>query len=167
MALIKYDDYYPNYREVLGNQDIKGLDVYADIDEKVGHVDSALVDEQKGVFRYLIIDTGFWVLDKKVLLPIGLADINFNHNRVDIKRLSKQQIENLPEFDDKLRIDQHYEEQVREIYRPIVANQSFNPEIYPNQSYTYDLEPYFYELAINAPFREYEERLMSARFAKK
>ncbi len=64
MALLKLEDFDPNYRETFGGGDIKGLSVYAEGDEKIGTVSDALVDEQ-GNFRYFVVDLGFWIFGKK------------------------------------------------------------------------------------------------------
>lgn len=117
MALYKLHDFDPSYTDTLEGDDIKGFDVYADVgDEKLGKVYDVLVDED-GTFRYLILDMGFWVFGKKVLLPIGQARMEYANKRVYAK-LSKQQAESLPEFTDDLKIDYDYEENVRDVYRP-------------------------------------------------
>jgi uncharacterized protein (TIGR02271 family) len=117
MALYKLHDFDPSYRDSFDGDDVKGLDVYTNSnDEKIGKIYDALVDDN-GNFRYLIVDMGFWVFGKKVLLPIGQARIAQSDRRVYAK-LSKQQVESLPEFTDELKIDQGYEEQVRGVYRP-------------------------------------------------
>jgi len=116
MALIKLEDYYPSYRETFGGDDIKSLDVYTEGSDKIGSVDDVLVDESEGRFRYLVVDTGGWFSGKKVLLPIGLARIDYSANRVYVNGLTKQQVENLPEFTNNLAINQDYEDQVRRGY---------------------------------------------------
>ena len=120
MALYKLHDFDPTYTDTLEGDDIKGFDVYTDVgDEKLGKVYDVLVDED-GTFRYMILDMGFWVFGKKVLLPIGQARLEYSNKRVYAK-LSKQQAESLPEFTDDLKIDEQYEENVRGVYRPGVA----------------------------------------------
>ncbi|MBD2090813.1 DUF2382 domain-containing protein [Microcoleus sp. FACHB-1515] len=123
MALYKLHDFDPSYTDTLEGDDIKGFDVYTDMgDEKLGKVYDVLVDED-GTFRYLILDMGFWVFGKKVLLPIGQARMEYPNKRVYAK-LSKQQAESLPEFTDDLKIDYDYEENVRDVYRPGVTGAS-------------------------------------------
>jgi hypothetical protein len=161
MALYKLDEYNPNYtNEIFGGNDIKNFDVYAD-DDKVGNVDNILVDENDRRFRYFIIDTGFWVLGKKVLLPVGLARLNYENKHLFVPGLTKEQVEHLPEFTEALAIDNHYEEQVRGVYRPLVTLTM--PGILGTPGfYNYTMEPYFYEL--NDPyFRTYEENLINRR----
>jgi uncharacterized protein (TIGR02271 family) len=119
MALIKLEDFNPNYREELfDGDDIKGLDVYAGrTEEKIGSIDTALVDEM-GYLRYLVIDTGFWIFGKKILLPVGRCHIDEKAKRIyAIGLLNKKQAEDLPEYKDSMTVDYDYEEHVRRAYR--------------------------------------------------
>jgi sporulation protein YlmC with PRC-barrel domain len=102
--------------------DIDSFSVYTTPDEKVGSVKDVLVDENEGIFRYLIVDTGPWVFGKTVLLPIGLARFDYDEERVYVDGWTKEQVQNLPEFKNDLKIDEAYEEQVRGIYRPMASN---------------------------------------------
>lgn len=115
MALYKMKEYYPDYRELFGDQDILSYDLYSGND-KVGSVDDMLVDEA-GKFRYFIINTGVWVFGKKVLLPIGQARIDYSNSRLYADNLTREQVENLPSLDDA-KLDYDHEEQVRNVYRP-------------------------------------------------
>jgi uncharacterized protein (TIGR02271 family) len=125
MALYKLDDFYPNYRdELFDGNDIKGLDVYTERDEKVGSIHNVLVDD-KGQFRYLVIDTGFWIFGKKVLLPVGRFRSDPRAQRIYTIGLSKEQAQNLPEYHDDMTVDYNYEERVRGVYRaPRVESQT-------------------------------------------
>jgi len=127
MALYKLDDFYPNYRqELFDGNDVKGLDVYTESDEKVGSIHNVLVDEE-GHFRYLVVDTGFWIFGKKVLLPVGRFRSDPQAQRIYTIGLSKQQAENLPEYHDDMVVDYDYEERVRGVYRsPSLENRLEN-----------------------------------------
>ncbi|MBD1938180.1 DUF2382 domain-containing protein [Microcoleus sp. FACHB-68] len=119
MPLYKLEDFNPNYREqAFDGEDIKGLDVYAgSSEERIGKIYDALVDEM-GRFRYLVIDTGFWIFGKKVLLPVGRCRVDVNAQRVYAMGLvSKEQAEHLPEYDESMTVDYAYEERVRGVYR--------------------------------------------------
>ncbi|KOP24628.1 photosystem reaction center subunit H [Hapalosiphon sp. MRB220] len=162
MALIKLDEYYPNYRKQAPHDyDITNFDVIAKGDEKVGSVESILVDHDSGNFRYVVVDTGFWILGKKILLPIGLGRIVYMDRRIHVQALTKEQIENLPEYKDNLTINPDYEERVRSVLRPLVAeakaNQVYNPD-------TYDLsqEPYFYEVN-DQTLKSTQEKLIATK----
>lgn len=117
MALYKLNDFYPNYRdELFDGNDVKGLDVYTERDEKVGSIHNVLVDDN-GQFRYLVLDTGFWVFGKKVLLPVGRFRSDPRAQRIYTIGLSKEQVQNLPEYHDDMTVDYSYEERVRGVYR--------------------------------------------------
>jgi uncharacterized protein (TIGR02271 family) len=127
MALLRFKDYYPNHRDMSGDNemvDFSDFQVYTESDGQVGSVKDALVEEQSGRFRYLVVDTGFWIFGKQVLLPIGLARFDYDSKRVYIDGLTKEQVENLPNFTDDMVIDSEYENQVRENYRPLAAQRS-------------------------------------------
>lgn len=115
MALYRIKDFDPDYRNHFDGDDVKDLDLYNG-DEKIGSVNDVLVDED-GRFRYLVISTGAWIFGKKVLLPIGRAQIDYNARRVYAQGLTKSQVEQLPEFTDDLKMDYQSEEQVRNVYR--------------------------------------------------
>lgn len=167
MALVKLDAFYPNHgKDAFGGHDITNFSVYAnDRDDndrdKVGSVKDLLVDETDGRFRYFIVDTGFWIFGKKVLLPVGLAKLNYDKKRIFVQGLTKEQVEHLPEFSDDLKIDHDYEERVRSSYRPLVTTSAI-PQPPAGAAYNYQQEPYFYDNSDPA-FRDYEQQLRNKR----
>ncbi len=131
MALYKLDEFHPNYKEELfDGEDIKGLDVYAGkSDDKIGSIENALVDEQ-GRFRYFVIDTGFWIFGKKVLLPVGKCHIDAKAKRINaIGITNKKQIEDLPEYHENKILDRTHEEQVKQVYNPSVMKSLEEPTV--------------------------------------
>ncbi len=118
MVLYKLQDFDADYRNTdFDNYEIRDFDVYSDInDEKVGTVKDILVDDT-GRFRYLVVDTGFWIFGKQVLLPVGRSRISYADQRVYATGLTQEQVESLPEFNDLERVDYDYEERVRGVYR--------------------------------------------------
>ena len=180
MALVSLKETYPDYRDTFSHNNIGHLDdysVYASSDNKVGSVEDGLYDAQTGQFRYLIVDTGFWVFGKKILLPIGLAQFDNEQKRVYVNGLTKDQVENMPEYTGE--VDYDYEERVRGVYREHTASQSAPVEgtapvegyapvegtAYTRESYSYDRDPALYSRArennVNEPIRLYEERLVA------
>jgi len=116
MALLRLKDFEPNYRDAFDGDDIIGLDVYTEgTDSKIGTVKDLLVDDA-GQLRYLVVDIGFWIFGKQVLLPMGRAKGDWKAQRI-YAGLSKEQAEKLPEFDDSMVADYDYEERVRGVYR--------------------------------------------------
>ena len=170
MALLKIADLYPNYKEDLfGGDDIKNSAVYDYNNDKIGSVYDIIVDET-GRFRYLVIDTGFWIFGKKVLLPVGRASIDYSDKRVYASGLTKEQAENLPEYDDDMTIDYDYEERVRMVYRGIEYDKNdtaYAQETtdYDSSVYSYDQEPNLYayqeETDGHQSLKLYEERLVT------
>ncbi len=166
MALYKIADYYPHYVDDLfqGN-DFKNYDVYAGTtDDKVGTVYDALVDEA-GYIRYIIIDTGFWVFGKKVLLPVGRARLDYDNSRLYALGLtSKDQVEALPSYDDDMVIDYDYEERVRAGYRTDAAATA----TYNRENYRYENDDLYKTNAQdNGALKLYEERLVSDKVRRK
>ncbi|MEO1635538.1 MAG: YsnF/AvaK domain-containing protein, partial [Cyanobacteria bacterium J06631_9] len=105
---------------------------------------------------------------KKVLLPIGKARFDNDDRRVYVNGLTKEQVENLPEYSGEA-VDYDYEERVRGVYRENTAAQSAPVEgaatTYNRDTYSYDYDADLYnkpeEEAHNQPIRLYEERLVA------
>lgn len=163
MPLAKLADVYPNYKEkIFDGEDIKKYSVYSlQGEDKIGEVDDALIDEQ-GRFRYLVIDTGFWIFGKKVLLPTARAKIDYDRNRVYAVGLTKEQAENLPKYDDDMVVDYDYEEQVRNVYRPVATNGP-TAAAYDANTYNYESEPTLYDTSDenHGRLKLYQERLVA------
>jgi uncharacterized protein (TIGR02271 family) len=142
MALVKLADFHPSDRpEVLGGNDIKNYEVYTETGARIGSVTDALLDDS-GRFRYLVIDTGFWIFGKSVLLPVGRAKMNDDKRRIYVSGLTREQAENLPEYSDEMTVDYDYEERVREVYRPQTASEAQTRR--DREPYNYDQEPELY-----------------------
>lgn len=167
MPLHKIRDFDPNYRDHFEGQDVVGYDLYAGAD-KVGSVNDLLVDDA-GKIRYLIINTGFWVLGKEVLLPVGQSRIDYANRRVAVDGLTREQVEALPQYNGSMPVDYEHEEQVRGVYRPTSAGtaavDATTPLDYDRDTYTYDRDPALYGLDDRAHqnLRLYEERLVTSK----
>ncbi|MBK1989033.1 DUF2382 domain-containing protein [Sphaerospermopsis aphanizomenoides BCCUSP55] len=159
MPLYKLEEFDPDYRETFRGDDIKALRLYTEGGVEVGAVADVLVD-QNGRFRYLVIDTSLDGVGKKILLPIGLARINYPAQCVYVDGLSKQQVEHLPEYQENIVLDEEYEEQVRSVYRSPISTMN-----YERESYTYEQEPSLYGLneQYHQTLRLYEERLIAEK----
>ncbi|TBR59014.1 DUF2382 domain-containing protein [Mastigocladus laminosus UU774] len=192
MALYKLTDFDSNYRDTLGGNDIKGMSVYAEgTDEKIGTVHDVLVDEE-GHFRYLVVDMGFWIFGKKVLLPVGRSRIDHTSDRVYVLGMTREQADNLPEYDERQTVDYDYEERVRGVYRnpaPLEASAPLTDQtgvempyqpvstagytgttpVYDRDNYTYDREPSLFGLneQNHQTLRLYEERLIANKRRQK
>jgi hypothetical protein len=75
--------------------DVDGFEVAA-TDGDIGKVDEATYDVGTS---YIVVDTGPWILGRKVLLPAGVIEqIDLDNRRVEV-RLTRDQIKNSPEYD--------------------------------------------------------------------
>ncbi|MEH1874499.1 DUF2382 domain-containing protein [Nostoc sp.] len=195
MVLYKLQDFEPNYRDSFEGHDIKGLGVYTQgTDEKVGTVSDVLVDEE-GHFRYLVVDLGFWIFGKKVLLPIARARVDYNTDRVYTIGLTREQAEDLPEFSEREALDYDYEERVRGVYRqptdyvkpvdpllpleatppvdtnyqPATTQAAATTPTYNRDSYNYEQEPSLFGLneQDHQTLKLYEERLIASKRRQK
>lgn len=172
MALQKIGEFDPNYHQTIEGKDFKGMSVYAQgNNEKIGTVDDAVVDAE-GKFRYLVVDLGFWIFGKKVLLPIGRANIDSGADRVYVT-LTKEQAEDLPEYQDSMALDYDYEERVRGVYRTPSQEASLplntTTAAYDRNTYTYAQDADLFDTGTHADqtIKLYEERLIASKQRRK
>jgi hypothetical protein len=89
-----------------------GLDVEA-TDGSIGKVDEASDDAGASC---IVVDTGKWILGKKVLLPAGVVDrVDLDEEKVYV-RLSKDEVKDAPEYDEDRRDDEEYRSEVGSYY---------------------------------------------------
>ena len=98
------------------------------------------------------------------MLPIGKAQFDNSNQRVYVHGLTKEQVENLPEYDGS-EVNYDYEERVRGVYRENAAAQSAPVAGYTRDNYNYDYDKDLYTAPEttdrNQPIRLYEERLIA------
>ena len=170
MTLVKLTELDNNYRDIAGGEDITNFDVYSDINnEKVGSIKDILVDEE-GHFRYLIVDVGFLIFGKKVLMPIGRSRISYSEKRVYAIGMTKEQAEKLPEFSENQKVDYDYEESVRGLYRPqtidtTATSAPSSAGIFDRNTYNYQQDDSLFGMneQNHQSLRLYEERLVASK----
>ena len=97
----------------LASVDLTGFKVEAR-DGSIGKVDVA-THEAGGSF--VVVDTGPWILGKKVMLPAGvIRDVDLDSETIFVD-LTKDEIKNAPEFDEKTHSAQSYPNELGEYYR--------------------------------------------------
>jgi hypothetical protein len=126
MVLHRLEDYYANYTGPFGGSTIKAIKVYASNHEKVGTVRNLLIDGETGRFRYLILETGIWHVGRRVLLPVGLVQLDYEKQAFYTPQLTKQQIESLPDLAGELGTGASYEERISRVYGSLLATTSFS-----------------------------------------
>jgi hypothetical protein len=103
-----------DFRSDVGQEraDLRGMSVEA-LDGGVGKVDDVV---QEPGASFLVVDTGPWILGKKVLLPAGLVSgIDVDEEHVRVERY-KDEIKSAPEFDEERRGDPAYRDALTRHY---------------------------------------------------
>jgi PRC-barrel domain len=86
-------------------------------DGDIGHVEKFIVDDQNWTIRYVVVDTRNWLPGKKVLMsPEWVSSVSWSDSRVYVD-LSREQIENCPEYDPRQPLSRDYEDRVHEHYQ--------------------------------------------------
>ncbi len=102
----------PHLRSV---DEVTGYHINA-ADGDIGHVEDLLVDDENWHIRYMIVDTRNWLPGKKVLLSVEWFDkVSWGDYAVHTS-LTKDQIENSPEWDPEEEVGRPYEEVLYDHY---------------------------------------------------
>jgi sporulation protein YlmC with PRC-barrel domain len=95
-----------DFEIVDGEPDIRGWDVKNATGKKIGEVEELIVDARQKKVRYMVVDLDDNELKldhKKVLIPIGMAELHQDDDDVIIPAVGEQQLQALPDYDeDKL-----------------------------------------------------------------
>lgn len=87
---------------IKGDSDIRGWDVRNSSGRKIGDVEELIVDAQKRKVRYMVVDLKGNELDlrkHKVLIPIGLAELDKDEDDVILPSVTLEQLRHLPTYD--------------------------------------------------------------------
>jgi len=85
-----------------GEPDIRGWDVKISSGQKIGEVEELILDAQQKKVRYMVVDMDDNELDlkhRKVLMPIGLAQLHGDDDDVIVPGVTKEQMLDLPPYD--------------------------------------------------------------------
>jgi sporulation protein YlmC with PRC-barrel domain len=91
-----------DFEIVREDPDIRGWDVRGTNGRKVGAVEDLIVDAQEKKVRYMVVDLDdneLKLRHRKVLIPIGLAELDQKDDDVLIPNISAQQLGELPDYD--------------------------------------------------------------------
>ena len=89
-----------------------GLEVEA-TDGTIGKIDEA-TDDSSG--SCIVVDTGTWILGKKVLIPAGVIErVDLDEEKVYVSR-SKDEIKNAPEYDEARKDNDSYRGAISDYY---------------------------------------------------
>ncbi|MDY0910889.1 SRPBCC family protein [Microbacterium sp. CFBP9034] len=104
--------YRDTARPAQGSRSLVGYEVTAR-DGDIGKIDEA--SDEVGTSR-LVVDTGPWILGRKVILPAGTIDRVDDANRKVYVDLTKDQIKNSPEWDQDTAFDGDYQGRLGNYY---------------------------------------------------
>jgi hypothetical protein len=101
------------YREQAhATMDLTGFTVEAK-DGKIGKIDEASYETGNS---YLVVQTGPWIFGKTVMLPAGIVDSIDPDTETVFVNLTKDEIKNAPEFDEKRYKDEPYRQELASYY---------------------------------------------------
>ncbi|NJK86126.1 MAG: PRC-barrel domain containing protein [Bacteroidales bacterium] len=87
---------------------IKGYTLNA-LDGEIGDVKEFFFDDRFWTIRYLVVATGGWFNEKRVLIsPYFLSNVDHSSELIDVN-LTQEEIKNSPEWDSDKPVSRHYE----------------------------------------------------------
>ncbi len=94
--------------------DITGYEVSAR-DGNIGKVEEVV--NGKDGRSYVVVDTGFWIFEKKRMMPVGAIDtIDHKNRRINVK-LTKDEIKRAPDYEAERRDDHVVREDHEDYYK--------------------------------------------------
>lgn len=85
-------------------------------DGEIGSVDRFFFDDQKWTIRYLVVDTGGWLLGRQVLIsPVSLGRSSWASRKLDVN-LTKARIEKSPDIDTHMPVSRQRESEYFDYY---------------------------------------------------
>jgi hypothetical protein len=85
-------------------------------DGEMGHVDDFIVEDDIWILRYLVVGTGNWLPGKRVLVSPGWSkEVTWAGRRVSLD-LSKDAVQDSPEFDPSVPVNREYEVRLYDYY---------------------------------------------------
>lgn len=95
--------------------EVRGYHIEA-ADGEFGHVDDFIVDDEDWAIRFIVVKTGGWLFGRKTLIqPQWIEGISWNESKMFVN-LTREQIEDSPEYDESAPISREYEESLRRHY---------------------------------------------------
>jgi sporulation protein YlmC with PRC-barrel domain len=100
-------------------KEVAGYHIQA-TDGKVGHVEDFILYDRNWTIRYLVVNTGNWLLGRKVLMvPLWIEDVKWAESKIQVD-LNQESIKNSPEYDPSAPVNRVYEERLYDYYgRPM------------------------------------------------
>jgi hypothetical protein len=89
-------------------QELKNYTIGA-TDGEIGHVTDFFFDDDSWVIRYLVVETGSWLMSRKVLIsPYSVMQPDWMHKRLPV-RINRDQVKNSPDIDTEKPVSRQHE----------------------------------------------------------
>lgn len=95
--------------------DLKGCTIGA-TDGEIGRVTDFFFDDQHWTVRFLVVETGTWLLSRKVLIsPLLLLKADWENKRLPV-RITREEVRNSPDIDTNQPVSRQHEVQYADYY---------------------------------------------------
>ena len=89
-------------------EELEKYDIQAS-DGSIGHARDFFFDDESWVVRYLVVETGSWLTDRKVLIsPISIGHVEAGRKVVTVL-LTREQVKNSPDIDTDMPVSRQHE----------------------------------------------------------
>lgn len=86
------------------------------LDGEIGKIKELYFEDQSWTIRYLIVETGSWLLGRKVLIsPEAVVRVDIKNEIIEVK-LTKEQIENSPDVNSDKPVSRQHEDELYQYY---------------------------------------------------
>lgn len=137
---------HSDFEIVKGEPDIRGWDVRNNRGQKIGEVEELIIDAQQKKVRYMVVDLDDNELkldDRKVLLPIGCAELHEKDDDVILPNITAEHLSALPGYD-KENLTPDVERKICTILgrktetTTVLESEELHPEFYRHEYYNDD-----------------------------
>ncbi|MGK2863085.1 MAG: DUF2382 domain-containing protein [Chitinophagaceae bacterium] len=131
-----------DYEIADGQEDIRGWDVKNTGGEKYGEVEELIFNEETRKVRYMVLDLDDNEMDmdddRKVLIPIGLAELHEDDDDVILHNITVAQLVSLPEYDKEM-LNSNTEKNVLNVF--MIGGAAMQQDDYYNDENLYRNRP--------------------------
>lgn len=82
--------------------EIRGANVYGSDGDKLGDIDDVIFDHSSGEIRYVVVDAGGWLTERKFLVPVDSLQPRGDKDDEFVVNVNRQQVERFPRYDESM-----------------------------------------------------------------